>query len=82
MTRKITVGAMISVSLLSLRCAFWYAFADSSESTMALLEDLLEVATIYFISKYLFGGRPRGPKIPGSGLLTEQEFTSNGVGML
>lgn len=37
MARKMTVGAMISALLLSPRCAFWYAFADSNESAMALL---------------------------------------------
>lgn len=69
--RKITVGAMISAFLLSLRCAFWYSYtsADSCESAMALLEDFLEIATIYFINRCMSGEVLENRNIPGPGFL-------------
>lgn len=55
MTRKTAVGAMTSALLLSLICASWYAIADWCESAIALLDDFVEIAIIYFMNICLSG---------------------------
>ena len=64
MARKITDGAIISVFLLSLMCAFWYASADCFESAIIYLEQVVE--SVFSINQISITGSLRGPAIRSS----------------